>query len=267
MYFLKSNKKFLIGVIHLKPLPGSPHYNRNFDSIEQSMINDVNSYLDGNVDAIILENYYDIPFFKDSVPPEVVASMTRLSHVAKSIINERAMLGINILRNANIDAMAVARIVDADFIRVNVLTGAMLTDQGIIETNAANLLRYRESLSINSKKIEIIADVQVKHAVPLAERSLAAEIKDTIHRSCAEGVIISGKATGDPPSLEKLKEAYEIVNREVPLLIGSGTSLTNIMEFLPYVDAFIIGTAMKTKGKVDSSKVKKFSDIIHSVKV
>lgn len=264
MFFLKQNRKFLIGVVHLKALPGSPNFNNDFDSIEKGMINDINAYLEGKVDAIILENYFDIPFYKDSVPSEVIASMTRLTHVAKITINKKALLGVNILRNASIDAMAVAKIVNADFIRVNVLTGAMLTDQGIIETNAANLLRYRKSLAVYPKNIEIIADVQVKHAVPVAERTLTAEIKDTIHRSCAEGIIVSGEATGDPPSLKILKEAAKIINSEVPLIIGSGTTLSNIKEFLPYTDAFIIGTAMKTDGKVDSSKVKKFSEIIHS---
>ena len=152
-------------------------------------------------------------------------------------------LGINVLRNDGIGAIAVAHAAGADFVRVNILTGARLTDQGIISGNAHEILRFRKKIGASS--VRIFADIAVKYSSPLTERTLKNEVEETLHRSGADGLIVSGEGTGKPVDIEKLKEVKKM-SQSVPVWIGSGTTGENILELAPYADGFIIGSAFKS---------------------
>ena len=140
----------------------------------------------GGVDAIIIENFFDAPFAKDQVDPAVVSAM---SLVAQRIMGMVPVpVGINVLRNDAKSALAIATNVGAPFIRVNVLTGVMATDQGIIEGCAHELLRYRQQLGSD---VKIFADVLVKHARPLGSPNLTTAVQETIERGLADAIILS----------------------------------------------------------------------------
>src|SRR5439155_3612800 len=102
-------------------------------------------------------------------------------------------IGFNVLRNDPCAALALCTACNGSFIRVNVHTGAMLTDQGLIEGNAFETLRYRERICPDAL---ILADVHVKHAVPLGNWALEAAARDTVERGLADALIVSGGGTG-----------------------------------------------------------------------
>ena len=176
----------------------------------------------GGVDGIIVENFFDAPFTKEKVDPVVISAMTLIVDRIKNLVV--VPVGINLLRNDSVGAMAIASTINAQFIRVNVLTGIMATDQGLIEGNAYELLRYRRQLDA---EVAILADVLVKHARPLGTPNLTTAVQDTIERGLADGVILSGWATGSPPSLEDL-ELAKAAAQETPVFIGSGADWDNI---------------------------------------
>jgi len=249
--------KPVIGMIHLPALPGSPGYQSDPTSIRELILADARVLRDGGVNGLMLENFGDVPFFADQVPTHTVSHMTALALAVKSEID--LPLGINVLRNDGMSALAVAHAVGADYIRVNVLSGACLTDQGVITGKAAELMRYRKQ--IGAEQVKVLADVRVKHAAPIAERPLNEEVDELVQRAAAEGVIVSGIGTGHPtdPQLVKQVKSYA---PDTPVFIGSGATPETLGELSAHADGFIVGSYFKAGGRldqpVDIQRVKSF---------
>jgi hypothetical protein len=169
--------------------------------------------------------------------------MARVIHEISQTTN--LPLGVNVLRNDVISALAIAEACACQFVRVNVLSSGMLTDQGIIEGKAAAVLRYRKSIQSDAC---IMADCMVKHAYRLsADVTLEAMVEETWERAGADALIISGAGTGKPTSREDVQKARAIVP-EAPLFIGSGVTKETIASFLHVADGVIVGTTVKKDG-------------------
>jgi uncharacterized protein len=236
----------IIGVVHLLPLPTSPRWGGSLKSVIDRAEQEAAAFAAGGVDGLIIENFFDAPFAKDQVDPVIVSAM--------SLIVQRIMtlvplpIGINVLRNDAKSAMAIATCVGAQFIRVNVLTGVMATDQGLIEGQAHQLLRYRRELGSD---VKIFADVLVKHARPLGSPNLTTAVQETIERGLADGIILSGWATGSPPSFEDLELAMSAA-KGVPVFIGSGASWENIPNLIQSANGVIVASSLKRGGQVEN---------------
>ncbi|NET41165.1 photosystem I biogenesis protein BtpA [Okeania sp. SIO2B3] len=235
----------IIGVVHLQPLPTSPRWGGDLQAIISRAEREATALASGGVDGIIVENFFDAPFVKDQVDPAVVSAMTLLIQKIMNLVS--LPIGINVLRNDGQSAMAIASCVQAQFIRVNVLTGVMSTDQGLIEGKAHQLLRYRRELGSD---VKIFADVLVKHAQPLGEPNLTTVVQETIERGLADGIILSGWTTGSPPTLEDLKLASAAAS-DTPIFIGSGANWNNISTLMPAVDGVIVSSSLKRHGQID----------------
>ena len=234
----------VIGVVHLLPLPTSPRWGGNLKAVISRAEQEATALAAGGVDGIIIENFFDAPFAKNHVDPAVVSAMTLIVDRLKGMVT--IPIGINVLRNDAHSAIAIATCVQTEFIRVNVFTGAMATDQGLIEGQAHELLRYRRELGSD---VGILADVLVKHARPLGTPNLTTAVQDTIYRGLADGVILSGWATGSPPNKEDLELASAAAG-ETPVFIGSGANWENISQLMPAADGVIVASSLKRKGKI-----------------
>lgn len=246
----------LIGMLHLPPLPGAPRARESLPAIREYVLHDADALVAGGVHGLLLENFGDAPFYPGPVPPAVVAQMTELAGDVRRCFD--LPLGINVLRNDARAALAVAASVGADFIRVNVLCGARLTDQGIISGEAHLLLRDRAAL--RASHIRILADVGVKHSSALGlPRPLDDEIHETLARGGADAVIISGAGTGQPADVDQVRRA-RAASGDAPVLVGSGVTADNVEAFAPYADGLIVGTALKADGvttrPVDRARVR-----------
>lgn len=246
----------VIGVVHLLPLPTSPRWGGSLKAVIDRAEQEATALAAGGVDGIIVENFFDAPFPKDQVDPAVVSAMTvvvqRLMHLVTLPI------GLNVLRNDAHSALAIASCVQAQFIRVNVWTGIMATDQGLIEGRAHELMRYRRELGSD---VKIMADVLVKHARPLGSVNLTTAVQDTIERGLADAVILSGWATGCPTSREDLELASAAANG-TPVFIGSGADWENISHLMEAADGVIVSSSLKRQGKrenpIDPIRVSRF---------
>jgi uncharacterized protein len=237
----------IIGVVHLLPLPTSPRWGGSLKAVIDRAEQEALALASGGVDGLMIENFFDAPFTKGRVDPAVVSAMTLVVRKIISLVN--IPVGINVLRNDAQSAMAIAACTGAQFIRVNVLTGVMATDQGLIEGCAYELLRYRRELGCD---VKILADVLVKHARPLGTPNLTTAVRDTIERGLADAVILSGWATGSPPTLEDLELATDAANG-TPVLIGSGADWENISTLITAADGAIVSSSLKRQGKIDQS--------------
>lgn len=249
----------LIGVVHLPPLPGDPGHPASFvegPGVEAALEfawRDADELARAGVDAIIVENFGSSPFAKGTreqpTPAYQVAALARACTGIRAFFE--GPLGVNVLRNDARAALGIAAASGLDFVRINIHLGAFATDQGIIEGEAAETLRLRDSLGL-SDKTAILADVLVKHAAPLAPLDATAATSDLIGRGRADAIIVSGEATGAPVSTTLLDEVRIAAGDRVPILIGSGLSADNAAELSPRCHGAIVGTSIKRKGSVDA---------------
>jgi membrane complex biogenesis BtpA family protein len=246
----------VIGVVHLLPLPTSPLWGGSLKTVIDRAEQEATALAAGGVDGIVVENFFDAPFPKEQVDPAVVSAM---SLIVQRLMNMVTLpIGINVLRNDARSALAIATCTRSHFIRVNVLTGVMATDQGLIEGRAHELLRYRRELG---SEVKIFADVLVKHARPLSSPNLTVAVQDTIERGLADAIILSGWATGSPPSLEDLELASAAANG-TPVFVGSGADWENISTLMQAADGVIVSSSLKRHGKreqpIDPIRVSRF---------
>ncbi len=245
----------IIGVIHLLSLIGSPQSRQPFREIRTRALLDARTLIDNGIDGVIIENYGDAPFYPDSVEPHTVAALTLVANGIRER-HPQTPIGLNVLRNDAKSAMAIATVTDANFIRVNVHTGAMLTDQGIIQGRAHETLRYR---SILKSEVKIFADIAVKHAVPLASTNILTSAEDTYHRGLADALIVTGTATGKSIDLGQLQTVKSAVP-QASVFAGSGVTVDNLAQIFQYADGVIVGTSIKRDGvttnEVDADRVR-----------
>jgi len=251
----------LIGVIHLKPLPGSPNYNKqSINEITDIAVSEAIIFEENGFDGIIIENHGDIPFLKpDMIGFETVSIMTSVLVNVKREINLKT--GINVLANGALQAIAIAKAVDSDFIRANQWVNAYIANEGFIEGEASKVLRYRRN--INAENIKIFSDVLVKHGSHAItnDRDAGEQIYDSIW-SDSDVIIITGNRTGD--SVKKEDVVKFKGKSQLPVLIGSGVNIDNAKSLLSVCDGCIISSSLKRNGfwweKLDEEKVKLFVD-------
>lgn len=261
LYQLLKTKTPVIGVVHLLPLPTSPRWGGSLKAVIDRAEQEATALASGGIDGIIVENFFDAPFTKNQVDPAVVSAMTIVVQKIQNLVT--IPIGINVLRNDAQSALAIASCVKAQFIRVNIFNSVMVTDQGLIEGEANQLLRYRRELGSD---VKIMADILAKHALPLGTINITNAVKDAIERGLADAVIISGWATGSPPSQEDLELASSAA-KETPVLIGSGASWENIAELMQVADGVIVSSSLKRHGcrelPIDPNRVHQFTEVAH----
>lgn len=250
---VSDDRKQLIGVIHLKPLPGSPRWAGSMEEVSGAALADAEAYEAGGADGLMIENFGDIPFTRGRVEAETVAAMAVVGQALKSQVT--LPIGFNVLRNDVASGLGLAAACGGEFVRVNVHTGAVEADQGIIQGEAYHTLRRRRTLCPD---VRIWADVLVKHAVPIGDLGLAEAARDTVYRGLADALIVSGVATGEATSVQDLKEVKNTCP-DVPVLVGSGARVETAGDLLEYADGLIVASSLKRDGvlsnPVDAERV------------
>jgi membrane complex biogenesis BtpA family protein len=237
----------IIGMVHAQALPGAPSFNGDFQATLDAAVADAKALTDGGVDAIIVENFFDSPF---PAGPSAPVTLTHLTCIALTIqAHTHLPLGINVLRNDAIGALAVAQAVGAAFVRVNILSGARVTDQGLINGNAYAALRERKRCGAES--IGIAADVDVKHSAPLGHRPIEQEARELTERGGADAIIVSGNSTGLETELTDIR-LVRVACPDAYLMVGSGVNVENIREYATICDAVIVGSSLKAENRIDA---------------
>ena len=245
----------LLGVVHLRALPSASRH-ESMAAVLQAALADAASYADAGFDGLVIENFGDAPFHRGTVDDPVTPDVPAAIAVAADRIQSKTGLpvAINCLRNDGIAALGVAAAVSARWVRVNVLTGAYVTDQGIIAGDAARLAAYRRQLRVETT---LLADFMVKHAEPLAAIDLATGARALAARSGADGLVLSGSRTGQPVDVALFDSVRAAVGA-FPIWIGSGLDPDNAKDLWPRCNGAIVGTWCKRDGKssnpVDASR-------------
>jgi len=241
------DRPVLVGVVHLLPLPGAPRPSPGLDAVESRALADAAALIAGGADGFIVENLGDAPFVAGPVDAFTIAAMARLARRLRDA-HPTALIGVNVLRNDARGALAVAAAAGADFVRVNVHTGVMVTDQGVITGDARGTLLERNRLDA---PVAIVADVHVKHAVPLGPVSLEDAARDTWTRGAVDALVITGSGTGrplDPVDLDRARSAAP----GAPVWAGSGLDPTTARAWKGRMDGAIVGTWLHRDGDLEA---------------
>jgi membrane complex biogenesis BtpA family protein len=255
---MRSPLPSLLGVVHLRPLPDSPRYDGDLAGVVAAAERDARALAAAGFEGIVVENFGDAPFLPGPVTPVTVAAMTACALAVRAAAPGLS-LGINVLRNDAEAALAVAVAASAEMIRVNVHTGARVTDQGLVEGRAHVTLRQRRALGAD--RVALLCDVDVKHSAPLAPRPLAEEAHDLASRGLADAVLVTGTGTGRGVALRDLEAVLGAV--EVPVLVASGVTVETIPD-LSRAHGVIVGSCLRATGRagdpVDPAAARRFAE-------
>jgi membrane complex biogenesis BtpA family protein len=251
--------KVLIGMIHCPPFPGAPRYRGEpLEAIYDVCLRDAERLIQGGLHGLIIENHGDIPFQKpEDIGPETSAFMAVVSDRVRRATG--VPIGVNVLANAPLPALAVAAAGGADFIRVNQWANAYVANEGFMEGRAAEAMRYRSLL--RAENIRVFTDSHVKHGshAIVADRSVA-ELTRDLSFFDADCIIATGQRTGHSASLEEIDEIGSATH--LPLLVGSGVNEDNILAILERTNGVIVASSLKEEGvwwnPVDPDRVRRF---------
>jgi uncharacterized protein len=262
---LFANRKPVVGVIHVGALPGTPASKSSVEELTELAVREAAVYRDGGVDGLVIENMHDVPYLRGSVGPEIVAALAVVARAVK--VETNMPVGVQILAAANVEALSVAHAASLDFIRAEAFAFAHVADEGLIESSAAELLRFRRH--IGAEHVRVWADVKKKHSshaitadVSLGETCAAVEFMR------ADAVIITGSVTGEPPRIEDVREAKS--HCRLPVILGSGINDENVAEFYDAADGFIVGSYFKERGlwsnAVERARVSSLMDAVRKLR-
>lgn len=265
---LFARRKPVIGVVHLPPLPGSPAYDgESMNVITDFALAEAERYRAGGMDGLIVENHGDIPFAKaDRLGPETAACMAVITDQVRRA--NGLPIGVNVLANAALVALAVAKAAGAQFVRVNQWANAYIANEGLIEAPAAEATRYRSWL--HAQPVRIFADVHVKHGAHAitADRSLQ-ELARDVEFFDADAAIVTGERTGDAAAMDELRTIAAAT--ALPVLVGSGVTSTNVGEILAVAGGVIVASALKRDGvwwnPVDPDRLAAFAEAVQRARL
>ena len=252
-----ANVKPVVGMVHVGALPGTPGHLQTLDEITRAACAEARLYEAAGVNCLMVENMHDVPYLRGGVGPEIVAGMTRVACALRA--QTQLPIGLQILAAADIEALAVAHTAGLNFIRTECFAFAHVADEGIMESNAAKLLRYRRM--IGATGVQVWADIKKKHSSHAWTADLTlGDMAEAAEYMGAETVIVTGASTGKPPGASEVAEARD--RCQLPVFVGSGVSMENIGELLTASDGLIVGSHFKRNGywanEIDEERVREF---------
>ncbi len=235
-----SQPKSLIGMIHVQALPGTPKNKLDVAAIASQAVKEARILVEHGMQSIMLENMHDVPYLNRSVGPEIIAALTRICAEVRAVSD--LPMGLQILAGANQAALSVAQAAELQFIRAEGFVFGHMADEGLLQSDAGELLRFRKQ--IGADHIQIFTDIKKKHSSHAITSDVSLE--DSVEAASfflSDGVIITGTHTGKPVNNAELKSVYSATH--LPVLVGSGVTPDGLSQIFDSADAFIVGSYFK----------------------
>lgn len=234
--------KAVIGMVHLKPLPGAPNYGGDIEEIYRCARLDLERLTEGGITAAIVENFGDVPYQAEISQSTVVAMAILIDRLRRE---SRIPLGVNVQYNCTEAEWDIASMTGCQFIRVEAFVENRVGSHGITWAAAPALMRRKAQFPSD---VLLLADLNVKHTFPLVDQPMSFTVHEAKDAG-ADALIVTGMQTGSAPSLEDIREMRALAG-DTPVLIGSGITEANIKESLSVADGVIVGSSIKEAGNV-----------------
>lgn len=251
------HRKPVIAMIHVGALPGTASHRLSLSEIERQALKEAAIYRQAGVHGLLIENMHDTPYLKGAVGPEIVATLAVIAREIKRA--SHLPCGIQILAGANQEALAVALAARLDFIRAEAYSFAHVADEGLMESCAGELLRYRRTIGADA--VHVWADIKKKHSSHAITADInIGEVAHAVEFMRGDAVIVTGTTTGDSPELADLRQTQTATS--LPVYLGSGITHKNLGSYFRLADGFIVGSEFKEDGKwfnpLDGERVARF---------
>jgi len=256
--------KVVIGMAHLGPLPGSPHFDRErgIDGLIEAVATEVENLQVGGVDAVMFGNEGDRPYRLEATPESLAAMAAIVTAVKPGL---RVPFGVDYLWDPYA-TVALAVATGALFAR-EVFTGVYASDMGLWQPDAGAALRLRAQLG--RPDLTLLFNVNAEFAGAMDNRSIAQRARSAVFSSLADVVCVSGPLTGQPVETSDLRQVKDAVGT-VPVLANTGVNIDNVATILAIADGCVVGTHFKVDGDtwnpVEPERVRRFMDRVEQLR-
>ena len=262
---IMKNSKLIIGMIHLPPLPGTAHYDKDkgMNYILDVAHQDMTALQENGIDSFMFGNEGDRPYILKASNETLSAMSFVIGQLKKEI---KIPFGVNYLWDP-VATVSLACAADADFAR-EVFTGVYDSDMGLWEPKAAEALKLRSDLG--NQKLKLLFNINAEFAAPIGERSISQKAKSAVFSSTADAICVSGPITGQDVDIGNLDEAKIALQGSVPLFANTGVKLSTLSSILKVADGCVVGTSLKFDGitwnQVDGKRVREFMDKVNEIR-
>jgi membrane complex biogenesis BtpA family protein len=238
-------KKFVIGMVHCLPLPGTAGYGGDVEKIYRQAVQDAKTLEESGIDAVMVENMGDGPFAVNLDTVQRVALVVATQKVQDVV---KIPVGVDAAFCDYQTSLSIALVTGSQFVRIPVFVDTVEFYGGIITPCARECILYRKALGC--EKIMILADIQVKHTNMLLSHVTIEQSAKNAADCGADAVIVTGSAIGTETPMEMIKRVKKAIG--LPIIVGSGVNVKNINEQLSVADGAIIGSSMKEGGIISN---------------
>jgi uncharacterized protein len=260
---IAAGKTPVIGMVQLAALPGSSRYaGGRIDDRLAAALEEADVLAGQGVDVLMVQNLGDLPVASQATSAQV-AWMTRVTAEIRSRFD--LPVGLNLLENDAEAMFAIASAAAADFVRIKVYVGAMMTPFGMETAQAHVAIRARNACDAGN--IAIFADVHDRTGNPVASGGFAEDLDFAVRLGGADGLVLTGK------TYQETLEFAAIARKQLgafPIVIGGGVNADNFAEIAGVADGAIVSSSLKDSasafGKFDPAKVKIFMEEANRVR-
>ena len=257
-------EKPVIGMCHLRALPGDPAYCRGAGM--RGVVDDARANLRalqaGGVDGVMFSNEFSLPYLT-KVGSVTVAAMARV--IAELYDDIAIPFGVDVLWDAYA-SLDLAVATGAQFAR-EIFTGVYASDFGLWDTNCGAIIRHQHA--IGAGDVRLFFNILPEAAAYLADRDIVAVARSTVFNTGPDALCISGLIAGDETSAATLRLVKQALPA-IPIVANTGVDHQNVAEQLSIADAAIIGTAFKRDGvfknPVDADRVRELMDKVGALR-
>jgi len=253
--------KAIVGMVHLKPLPGTPLYDAvgGMQAILEAARKDLHALQAGGIDGVMFCNENDRPYLLDADSAQVAAMAYVVGCLKKDI---SVPFGMDVLWDP-IASISLAHATGAAFVR-EIFTGTYGSDMGIWAPSAGKALRHRRN--IGAENVKVLFNINAEFASPMDKRSSVEIARSVVFGSTPDAICVSGAMTGSAVNVELLQQV-KAATSGVPVFVNTGVKVANIRDYLQYMDGAIVGTSLKRDGitwnPVDQERVEALMKVVN----
>jgi membrane complex biogenesis BtpA family protein len=256
-------RKVIIGLIHLLPSPGTPHFEEGYfeKSLEKAGA-DAMALEKGGADGCLIQTVDKVFPTEDEADYARVAAVAAITHTVSQVTTQSFQIGVQIFVNGISASLAVAKVCGGSFLRITALVGEGDTQWGTVRANTEAFMAYREKLG--AQDIKLIAEVEGMHFHWRGKPKPVGEIAKEVAALGAHAVEV---AHPDEETNLKLIREVKAAVPDLPVILGGYTKHENAARRLAEADGAFVGTCFEDQwgGKILESRVREYMDIVRSL--
>lgn len=232
------NEKLIFGLIHLRPMPGTPFYGEgDYEGSIKKALKDAKALENGGASGCLIQTVDKVYPTGDDSDYVRAACLAVISNEVKKAVGPDFKIGVQLMWNCITPSLAVAKSVRADFTRCTALVGQTPSPfGGVINANPLKVLEYRRK--IGAEPVELLAEIAGYHfhggydkEALLGRVASAAMVR-------ADAVEIMGK---DEELNNRMEADIRAAYPDMPIILGGGTDVASARSRLRQADGALVG--------------------------